>query len=126
MRALSSTRLGLGLSKGAMKRAAARSQERVYAEDFVFHYVEGEGAEFDFGLDYEECAVLKFYRAQGAEAFAPYVCLYDYPQSRLTGTGLVRTMTLAEGGERCDFRFRIGREPENRQRTQVVALDEAS
>lgn len=83
----------------------------------MFHFVEGKGQDFDFGLDCEECGVLKFFGAQGAKEFTPYVCLFDYVQSRLAGTGLVRTMTLAQGAEKCDFRFHIEHEPENRQVT---------
>jgi hypothetical protein len=119
MRGILSTGTGLGVMKRLLKRAAAASQRRRYAEDFVFRYVEGDGRTYDFGIDYEECAVVKFFRQQGAEAFTRYVCLFDYPHSRLTGTGLVRTRTLAEGAETCDFRFRIGQEPENRQSTRV-------
>jgi hypothetical protein len=119
MRAILSTGLGLAIIKRSIKRAAARWQERRYANDFVFRYVEGDGRAYDFGIDYEECAVVKFFRRQGADEFTPYVCLYDYSHSRLAGTGLVRTMTLAEGAETCDFRFRIGREPENQQRTRI-------
>jgi hypothetical protein len=119
MRGVLSSRLGLWVIKSSIKRAAATSQERRYPEDFVFSYVEGDGRAFDFGIDYEECAIVKFFRRQGAEPFTRYVCLFDYPHSRLAGTGLVRTMTLAEGAERCDFRFRIGQEPANRQRTRL-------
>ncbi len=119
MRAVLSTRLGQVVMKRMLKRAAAASQRREYAEGFVFHIVEGDGKTFDFGIDYTECAIVKFFRAQGADEFTRYVCLYDYPHSRLSGTGLVRTMTLAEGAEKCDFRFRIGAEPENLQRTRI-------
>jgi hypothetical protein len=122
MRGVLSTRLGQLVIKRMLKRAAAASQRREYAEDFVFHFVEGDGQEFDFGIDYTECAVVKFFRAQGAHEFTRYVCLFDYPHSELSGTGLVRTMTLAEGAEKCDFRFRLGAEPENRQKTRIEDL----
>jgi hypothetical protein len=119
MRGVLSTRLGQVVMKTMLKRAAAASQRREYPAGFVFHFVEGNGEEYDFGIDYTECAIVKFFRAQGADEFTRYVCLFDYPHSRLSGTGLVRTMTLAEGAEKCDFRFRIGAEPENRQRTRI-------
>lgn len=122
MRGVLSTQLGQVIIKRMLKRAAAASQRREYAEGFVFHFVEGNGEAFDFGIDYTECAIVKFFRAQGADEFTPYVCLFDYPHSRLSGTGLVRTMTLAEGAEKCDFRFRIGAEPENRQKTRIEDL----
>jgi hypothetical protein len=40
----------------------------------------------------------------------PYVCPTDILSSKLLGWRLVRTMTLAEGAERCDFRFKKGGE----------------
>lgn len=119
IRGVLSTKFGQAVIKRMLKRAAATSQRREYAGDFVFHFVEGDGQSFDFGIDYTECAIVKFFRSQGAEEFTRYVCLYDYPHSRLTATGLARTMTLAEGAEKCDFRFRIGREPANLQRTRI-------
>lgn len=100
------TRLGRRL----MKKEAERSQKRQYPEDFVFNYVEGDGEEFDFGMDFTECAVCKFFHSQGADEFTPFVCLSDFPGSRLTNSGLVRTMTLAEGAKKCDFRYKRGRE----------------
>jgi hypothetical protein len=99
-----------GLGQRPMRRAALRSQERVHPEDWVFHFVEGEGEEFDWGIDFTECGIVKFFRAQGAGELAPYMCLADYPLSEAFGTGLIRNTTIAGGGERCDFRFKRGRE----------------
>ena len=39
---------------------------------------------------------------------APYVCAVDKVASEMMGWGLSRTMTLAEGREKCDFRFKKG------------------
>ncbi len=54
-------------------------------------------------MDYTECAVCKFLHSQGADQFTLYLCLFDFPMSRFTGSGLVRTTTLVEGAEKCDF-----------------------
>jgi len=119
MRVALSTKVGQSFFKRILKKMAAESQKRQYPENFVLEYVEGKEGEFDCGIDYTECAIVKFFRSQGAGEFARYLCLYDYPKSRITGTGLVRTMTLAEEDEKCDFRFRFGKEPENRQKTRI-------
>lgn len=94
------------------KRGAARSQGRQYAADYVYEFVAGDGEAFDYGYDFAECATLKFYRAQGAAEFAPFFCFLDYPHSRVSGLGLERTMTLAEGHPRCNHRFKSGRKTE--------------
>lgn len=78
--------------------------------DFVYEYVEGDGERFDFGVDYLECAVWSFLKAQGTPELAPYVCALDQLYSDAFKWGLSRTSTLAEGGTRCDFRFRRGGE----------------
>ena len=48
--------------------------------------------------------------SQGAAEVAPYFCLNDFILSRAEGTGLSRAHTLAQGHDRCDFRYKKGRE----------------
>ena len=91
-----------------LKKRAVQSQKRKYPGDFVFKYIEGDGKTFDYGIDYVECANCKFLRAQGVDELAPYVCAGDKRASELLGLGLMRTMTLADGYEKCDFRFKRG------------------
>ena len=91
-----------------LRKHAAESQERQYPGDYVYTFVEGDGEEFDFGVDYTECAVCKFLSEQGAPELAPYICSADEIYSEALGWGLMRTMTLADGHEKCDFRFKRG------------------
>jgi hypothetical protein len=93
-----------------MRRGAKESQKRTYPGDWVYTFVEGDGVEFDYGLDYTECAICKLFHAHDADELVPYLCVADFAHSRAFDTGLVRTMTLAEGGDRCDFRYKRGRE----------------
>lgn len=80
-----------------------------YPGDWKMTFVEGDGVNFDFGVDYTECGVVKFFKANGAFDLAKYMCLGDFPISRSLGTGLVRTTTIGSGGPKCDFRFKAGR-----------------
>ena len=96
------------LFRQLLKRRATKSQRRRYPGDFVMNYVEGDGREFDYGVDYIECANCKFLQAENALELAPYECATDRPISELAGWGLTRTMTIAEGFPRCDFRFKKG------------------
>jgi hypothetical protein len=93
-----------------LRTAAAETQERRYAGDWVATFVEGDGVEFDYGLDITECGISKFYHAQGADELASYMCLSDHVVSQAFNRGLVRHKTLAEGAEVCDFRYKQGRE----------------
>ena len=90
------------------KQRALKSQQRRYPGAPVVNYVEGDGREFDYGVDYIECANCKFLQAENALELAPYECATDRPISELMGWGLTRTMTIAEGFPRCDFRFKKG------------------
>jgi hypothetical protein len=91
-----------------LKKRAVESQTHHYPQDYVFTFVEGDGEEFDYGIDYAECAGWEFLKQQEAPELAPYLCVIDILYSETFGWGLVRTMTLAEGYEKCDFRFKKG------------------
>jgi hypothetical protein len=90
------------------RERATRSQQSQYAGDYVYELVAGDGSSFDFGYDFTACATLFLYHALGAGDVLPYYCFSDFPKCELSGLGLSRTMTLAEGYPRCDFRFKIG------------------
>ena len=76
--------------------------------DFEIRYVAGDGNDFDFGMDYVKCGNYNFAQDHGAEEFAAYVCMSDIALSNAMEWGLIRTETLADGCERCDFRFKKG------------------
>jgi deazaflavin-dependent oxidoreductase (nitroreductase family) len=90
------------------RRIAATSQQRRYADDWVFEVVEGDGREFELGLDCIECGAIKYLEREGAPELAQYLCWIDYPQFAAMGLRLVRTETIAQGGQRCDFRLSRG------------------
>lgn len=90
------------------KEEARQSQARRYPGDWVWEFVEGDGVEFDYGYDFIECGTQKLYHAQGADEFLPFYCFLDFATYRTPGWGFARTMTLAEGHAKCDFRFKRG------------------
>lgn len=92
------------------KKRALESQKRLYPGGYVFSFIDGDGREFDYGVDYSECGSCKFLSEQGASELAPYICTADIIYSKLFGWGLIRTKTIAEGFEKCDFRFKKGGE----------------
>ncbi len=92
-----------------MQAWAQRSQQRRHAMDWVLTVFKGDGRDFDMGVDYTECGLVKYFAALGMPELAPYPCQIDFPTSRAEGTGLERTTTLASGGKVCDFRYKQGR-----------------
>jgi hypothetical protein len=93
-----------------LRIAAEDSQKRQYPGSWVCTFVKGDGKEFDYGLDVTECGIWKFHVVHNAQELAPYMCLSDYVVSKAFDRGLVRSHTIAEGGDRCDSRYKKGRE----------------
>ncbi len=83
--------------------------EKNYPENWKMEYVEGDGIEFDWGVNFHDCAVRKLYLKHGGEELLPFVCMSDYaPFHAMKGVEFKRTQTLSGGGKYCDFRFKKG------------------
>lgn len=59
--------------------------------------------------DYLECGICKLCQREGCPELAQCLCRLDFLFVKVMGLELERTTTLAEGGMRCDFRFRCPR-----------------
>lgn len=86
------------------KAEALRQQQ--YPGDFVREVVVGTSDDnFAWGVNYLECGVVKFFEAQNAAEFSPFMCEIDYLLFPALGIELQRTGTIAQGCSHCDFRF---------------------
>ncbi|MBI5680314.1 MAG: L-2-amino-thiazoline-4-carboxylic acid hydrolase [Methanobacterium sp.] len=92
-----------------IKYAAEVSREKKFSGDWVYEFIDG-NEEFDFGTDFTECAIKKLYHKYDADEFTPYLCAMDILMSDIGNLGLHRRETLAEGSNKCDFRYKGGRE----------------
>lgn len=101
------------------RRLEARSREAPVG-GWAVTYIDGDGERFDYGVDYGRCAIRQLAVDVGAADFAPYICLSDIIGSEEFGWGLVRTETLAQGGTRCDFRFKRGGATDVRVRLPIA------
>jgi hypothetical protein len=108
--------IGWYLFTGFVKNRARKMSGRDLG-GFTMEYVEQEGG---WGVNYIRCAIHDFLKEQDAEDFSPYVCLSDMTLSDAMGWGLKRTGTLADGCEKCDFRFIKGAETQISSRTPEV------
>jgi len=77
-----------------------------YPADWVSEYVEGDGQNFDFGINFTGCAIYKFYEPRDALKYVPIFCLSDYASYRAFGIGFKRTRNLVLGASVCEFRFK--------------------
>jgi hypothetical protein len=97
-----------GPSVRYFERQAKRSRERRYAEDFVWSVERGPDGVVSFIFD--ECAVNKWYDAQGLRELKPYCNFVDVTYSRLMGMGVDATETIGLGCQQCALRYKQGRE----------------
>ena len=102
-----------------VKRRAGSGQQLKFG-DFEVKYIVGDGKDFDWGVDYVACGNYNFMKSQGAEEFAPYVCMSDIALGDALGWGLTRTQTIADGCQSCDFRFKKGSKNKISSKTQEV------
>lgn len=84
---------------------AAWTQERDYPGNWVAAFRGNVKRPYIYGTDYLECGNLKLCRDYGIVEFCKYLCMLDNITYRARGQGLTRTTTLADGFDRCDFRF---------------------
>jgi len=91
-----------------IKISAQLSGKREYPQDWVYSFLDGND-DFDYGLDFTECGICKLFHKYDADEFIPYLCAMDIIMSDTAKAGLHRTQTLAEEGNKCDFRYKEGR-----------------
>ena len=112
----------LMFSNFLMRRVKRRAEsgEQLKFGDFEVKYIVGDGKDFDWGVDYVACGNYNFLKTQGAEEFAPYVCMSDIALGDALAWGLTRTQTIADGCQSCDFRFQKGTKNKISSKTQEV------
>lgn len=82
------------------------TSRREFPVNWVLKFVEGDGKDFVYGVDYIECGLCKYFKLKGFENYSKYICVFDFAfYNGLPGIRLTRTQTLAEGYPVCDYRF---------------------
>jgi hypothetical protein len=88
------------------QKLALESQRKEFAGNFVYEVVQGNSDSYEWGINYVECAVVKFFHEQDADEFTPYMCFIDFLMFSAMGLDLERQGTIANGCTHCDFRFK--------------------
>jgi hypothetical protein len=89
-----------------MKKNAIVSQERKYPGSWVTIIVQPYDGSFDIGWDNTECGIIKFFNQQDAPEIVRYFCMLDEVQAKGYDQLFFRSKTLANGDDRCDFRYK--------------------
>lgn len=80
------------------------SHKRRYENDWVVDVLD-KTEDYELGYDYHECGVCKLCQDEGCPELAKYMCRFDFVLADFMGMKLERTMTIAEGNPKCDFRY---------------------
>lgn len=75
------------------------------SQGFVVEYVPHEPGNYLFGFDIVECGICKLFKKEQSEDYAKILCEVDFLTSEIAGLTLIRKNTIANGGNKCDFRF---------------------
>jgi hypothetical protein len=91
--------------KNLKKTIEKRNENPPHPENYHVKYIEGDGQNLVFGLDYSNCAATHLLRKHNALELHPYLCLCDYPMMRALKIGFNREQNIAIGGSVCAFRM---------------------
>ncbi|MFW9997933.1 MAG: L-2-amino-thiazoline-4-carboxylic acid hydrolase [Candidatus Odinarchaeota archaeon] len=91
--------------KQRAKKRVEEYKKKATPDESQVDFIDGDGKNLLFGINFTECAGLKFLKKQNALEIAPYLCICDYPMYKAINIGFNRTQNLALGGSMCEFRF---------------------
>lgn len=92
-----------------LKKFDERINTLGYAEGFRAEVVTNKEKTFGlgYGINILECGICKLFAKHGASDLVSILCSVDNVTSAVAGLDLIRTGTIANGQELCDFRFKI-------------------
>lgn len=85
-------------------RWSEETHKRRYENDWVLDVLD-KTESYELGYDYLECGVCKLCQDEGCPELAKYLCRFDFILADIMGMKLERTMTIADGYPKCDFRY---------------------
>ena len=100
--------LGTGLMSLVIKPLAKKLSAKGHPDGFLAA-IKTDKAEtygLGYGIDILECGICKLFAKHNAQQYVPILCEVDKYTSGLAGLELVRSGTIANGAEKCDFRFK--------------------
>ena len=79
-----------------------RSKEKKYAMDWVYDFSYDLSVP-EYFITYHECALCKLAKQEDLFFLMPHLCPVDYPTIEYKGGKLIRSKTLGNGDDCCDF-----------------------
>ena len=108
-RAIGAMQFGPKVEK-KMRWEAFKTKLRFYPDNYIMTFRKGFGIDFDWGLDYRQCANCALYidKYNEADLLFLMVCKMDYVAGKALYAGYHRTTELSTGGRKCDLRWKQG------------------
>ena len=101
---LTNTWLGQSLIKTFHKRVSVNSNPDGFIANIITNKQETYG--LGYGIDIIECGICKLFKKHNYSKYASILCEVDEITSGLAGLQLIRIGTIANGAQKCDFRFK--------------------
>lgn len=83
-------------------KGSIRSKKKEYKDDWVFDFSYDLSVP-EYFVTHRECGVCKIAQRENLMFLMPHVCVMDYPTIEYKGGKLLRTKTLGNGDDCCDF-----------------------
>lgn len=83
-------------------RGSERSKKKEYPMDWVFDFSYDLSVP-EYFVTHHECGVCKIARQENLMFIMPHMCVMDYPTIEYKGGKLIRSKTLGNGDDCCDF-----------------------
>jgi len=99
------TWLGQILIRAFHKRISVNSNAAGFVANIITDKQETFG--LGYGIDIIECGICKLFKKHNYSKYASILCEVDEITSGLAGLQLIRKGTIANGANKCDFRFKL-------------------
>lgn len=96
-----------------MRELARYSKTRDHIFNWVFDIVDGNGKDFEWGIDYKRCGINDFFRENNQSEIMPYICATDHCMFVKMKAGMKLDKALGRGDDCCNFRYKRNGETES-------------
>lgn len=98
-----------GLGRYMTKFFAKKVGQRGNPDGFVAHIITDKEKThgLGYGVDILECGICKLFKKHSYSKYVSILCEVDKYTTNLAGLAMVRTDTIANGADKCDFRYQL-------------------
>ena len=98
-----------GIGNVLVKAFAGRASKAGHPDGFAAKIITDKNETYGlgYGVDILECGICKLFNKHNYSQYTKILCEVDEITSGLAGLQLIRKGTIANGAEKCDFRWRV-------------------